>query len=425
MTPSISFPRTYAPDGIYFRHLVVSPDYSIHRGGAILAKWSAPSVPILKVQSTSDDSSLPCVGFDRSVPWVELPYPAIDVAWCPFKEGDGYASFLTACNSSPLQLWDMEDASLRASYCCTNDAGMPACPHSILWSSHRSLVAAGYGGNEDKTHVRFYDILQEGTTVQSSYKSPCSKGLVSALCDGPAPYQENLVLAGFIRSGNVDIIDTRHCGAAAVLRGLRSGVAQIMVHPVSEYLVYAAGRLGDKRIVCWDIRKSTRLLTAFERELRTQQPAMFGFIQRKGVGTQSVNLVTATHDNGVLVFEGNTVTNTTNTTTTTNNNNTVSSSYSSASHSSEPRRIKAELGSTSGLTILDSNGTIAVTVGERQYYVKDKYESNTGSPQMTERRAKRSRSPLEDHDLPSDNECEEKQMNAGSIVVFSEWCLRL
>ncbi|ORC87457.1 transducin family protein / WD-40 repeat family protein [Trypanosoma theileri] len=418
MAPSMSFPRSYAPDGIYFRQLAVSPDYSNQHGGAMLATWSASSVPVLKLQSTSADSFLPCVDFDRSVPWVKLPYPAIDIAWCPFKEGDGYASFLTACNSCPLQLWDVEDASLRASYCCRNDAGVPAHPHSILWSGRRSLVAAGYGGIEDKTHVRFFDILQEGTTVQSSYASPCSKGFVSALADGPTPYQENLILAGFIRSGNVDIVDTRHCGAAAVLRGLKSGVSQIMVHPISEYLVYAAGRVGDKRIVCWDIRKSTQLLTTFDRELRTQQPAMFGFIQRKGEGTQSVDLVTATHDGGVLVYEGNTTTTTT--TNNNNNNNNYTASSSSLSHTNEPRRIQAALGPTSGLTVLDSNGTIAVTVGERQFDVKDQYESNAGSPQMTERRGKRSRTPLEDHDLSSDNECEEKEKNAGSIVVFRE-----
>ncbi|EAN80594.1 hypothetical protein, conserved [Trypanosoma brucei brucei TREU927] len=379
-TPPVSILETDGFESAIFRRLVAAPDYSLGSGGGeILATWSLQSVPVIAARNVNENS-LPRLEYNTPAAWVKLPYPAIDIAWCPFKEGDESASFLTATNSLPLQLWDVEDGALRASYCCSNTMGMPVHPHSILWSTHRELIAAGYGEPHDDVHIRLYDVLREGNCVESSYRSPCSKGIVSALADGPTPYSESLILAGFIRNGNVDIIDTRHCGAAAVLRGLRSGVVQILPHPTVGHLVYAAGRLGENRIVCWDIRKSNDMLLTFERTVRTQQPAMFGFVRRKDGGSQRVDLVSATHSGGVLVFD--------------------------ACTNGKPRGVQSQLGPTAGLTVLSHESpTVAVTVGEARYIVRDRYEENAASPShINGYGLKRSRSQLRKGDLDTEND---------------------
>ncbi|KEG15598.1 transducin family protein / WD-40 repeat family protein [Trypanosoma grayi] len=402
MAPPIGLLKAEAPGDPLFRRLAVAPDYAALSGGAILATWGARSVPVITAANNKNSADeVPSLCYDRSLPWVGLPYPAMDVVWCPFKKGNSYATFLTACRSCPLQMWDLDDASLRASYCCYNAAGMLAYPHSTLWSRHRTLVAAGYGGSEDNIHVRLYDVLREGSTVVSSYRSPCSKGIVSALSDGPAPCQEKLLLAGFMRSGNVDIVDTRHCGAAAVLRGLRSGVAQVSAHPTAEHMVYAAGRLGDKRIVCWDTRKCNQLLATFEREVRTQQPVHFGFVQRTDTEAPRVDLVSATHDGGVLVFD-----------------EAAAAAKEVTATAREPRRVGVDLGPTAGLAVLDTNGVIAVTVGEKRYAVQDRCEANTDSPGTMRKPAKRSRDLFEGHDLESDEDSEIGR-TAGGIAVLS------
>ncbi|KAF8301920.1 hypothetical protein TcYC6_0049780 [Trypanosoma cruzi] len=379
-----------APKNVLFRRFAVAPDCLTGYKREILATWSKPSVPSIAMDTEKADT-FPSISLDRSAPWVKLPYPAIDVAWCPFKEGNTYAAFLTACSSCPLQMWDADDASLRASYCCDNALGKTASPHALLWSRCHTFLAGGYGGTCDRIHVRVYDVLREGDTVHSSYCSPCSKGIVSALSDGPPPYGEELLLAGFIRSGNVDVIDTRHFGAAAVLRGLRSGVAQIQVHPTLEYLVFAAGRLGDNRIVCWDIRKSNRIFATFDRKVSTQQTAFFGLILPRGTGGRRTCLVSATHDGGVLVFDDVFV-------------------------AGEPRRIQASLGPTAGLSVLE-DGTVIATVGERQYPVRDTYEANGGESKTNMRLAKRERAPFDD----SETETEDGFCNgefAAGVAVF-------
>ncbi|ESL12043.1 hypothetical protein TRSC58_00195 [Trypanosoma rangeli SC58] len=390
MTPLVGPMVAEAPKDVLFRRLAVAPDYSAEHNGNILATWSNCSVPLLATSIEKGDDVF-SVHLDRSLPWVKLPYPAIDVAWCPFKEGDSYASFLTACRSCPLQLWDTDDASLRASYVCHNALGKPEGPHSLLWSRCRTSIVGGYGGADDHVHVRLYDVLREGSTAQASYQSPCSKGIVSALADGPAPYKESLLLAGFVRSGNVDVIDTRHLGAAAVLRGLRSGAAQIQAHPTSEYLVYAAGRLGDNRIVCWDLRKSNQILFFVERKLCTQQPAFFGFLPSQEGGRRG-HLVSATHDGGILVFDADNA-------------------------AAPPRRMQASLGPTAGLAVLEDEGAVIVTVGKRQYPVRDTYEANGGELKMCMRRGKRERAPLDDSESEAENESCGEECAAGVAVL--------
>ncbi|KAG8345138.1 hypothetical protein ERJ75_001653500 [Trypanosoma vivax] len=372
MAISYIFADQETTHGQLFRRLAVAPDYSAERGGSILATWNGRAVPMLCVRNSGSADQLPTIDYDRSVPWVELPYPPMDIAWCPFKEGAEDASFLTVSRSNPLQLWDVEDAALRASYCCHNRAGMPAQPHSTLWSTHRPFIAAGYGGSDDDVHVRFYDALYEGYNCQSSYRSPCSKGIVCSMADGPSPQQANLLLAGFMRSGNVDVVDTRYAGPAAVLRGLRSGVAQILTNTAAEYLVYASARLGDRRILCWDIRRSSDVLCSFEREVRTQQLVMFCFVRRAQSG--GVDLVSATHDGGVLVFDD----------------------ISASNGRAKPYRVHADVGPTSALALLDSeSGVAAVAIGERRFQMRASCKPTSAHPLPEALQAiKRCRSPL-------------------------------
>nr|CCC96129.1 unnamed protein product [Trypanosoma congolense IL3000] len=399
--PSEDVFKVDAMEGAIFRRLSVAPDYSEENGGEVIATWSASTVPVFTTGEIGA-GGFRCLRYTDTATWVRLASPAVDVAWCPFKKGNTDASFLTASRGVPLQLWDMEDGAPRASYCCHNSMGMPAHPHSVLWTPHRELIAAGYGGPHDNVHIRLYNVLREGHFTESYYRSPCSKGIVSALSDGPLRYRSSLILAGFIRSGNVDVVDTRHCGAAATLHGLKSGVAQVLSHPTSDCLVYAAGRLGDDRIICWDIRKSNDVLAAFPRKLYTQQPAMFGFVHRTVGGSQQVDLVSASHGGGVLVFDG-----------------------SAQCRTGEPRRVLPELGTTSGLTVLSfSTATIAVAVGTAHYAVRDRYEENAASASsLCGFGLKRSRSmeiggePHSEDDIGDDDGCTEAATIPG-VAVF-------
>lgn len=303
---------------------------------------------------------------------VRLPFPATDLSWCPAKAGADNACFLTASTGMPLQLWDAEDGELRGNYVAANDTGNHAHPRCCGWlqtAAGQLLAIGGYGGHEDRSPVRFFDILREGAAVvyahDTSYHAGASSrnNAVTAVASGPRGFSE-LALAGYRDHATVDVIDVRHRCPAAVLRGGRGGIRAIRCHPSLDHLVFASGGRGkgtdgdDDRVLCWDLRKPSEALATLSRgPALTHQVCDFAFVAAPE-GSGGVTLVSASSAGGLRVFD-----------------------LSAALHSPtvvEGRSVlAAELGATSGLAALerldragcirDSAGAVAVVVGARAF----------------------------------------------------------
>lgn len=313
-----------------------------------------------------------------------LPFPATDLSWCPAKAGTENSSFLSACNSQPLQLWDSEDGALRASYVAANSSGNHTHPRCCGWlpmPSGQLLAMGGYGGHEDPFPVRFFDVLYEGSNVVYAYDSTyhagalSSNNLVAALCCGPRGTQ-GLALAGYRNHLTVDVIDVRHRCPAAVLAGGGSlaqhgSVRALKTHPTREGLIFASGarsaqRRGRESILCWDLRRPSEPLVALDRgPVSTQQVCDFAFVagQRGAAaaeGAKDLLLVSTSSSGGLYAFD-------------------LSSALLSTSTLETKPLLADELGATSGIASLETldsagrvmsagaAGTVAVVVGSRTH----------------------------------------------------------
>lgn len=327
------------------RRLFAAPD----QPDEMVATSSRGTLPYLRVDGRRV-SVLPAT----EAPRVRLPLPAIDVSWCPLKRGAEHAAFLTACTSQPLQLWDANDGELRASYVCSTDTGMHASPRCSLWLSGRAgaLIAGGYGGFEDSTKVRVYDVMREGECAVFGYRTRHEAGPVCSLANGPC----ELLLAGFVQSGTVEAVDVRRRSPALLLRGLRAGVSSMRRHPTEEYLVYVGGRLGEDSVMCWDVRRCLEPLSQFRRQVHTHQVCDIAFVE--GADNGAPVLVSATTGGGILTF----------------NQPTASSQGGVV----EGRCLQANIGVTSGIAALP-NGRVAAVIGTRDYSIRGKSEGRKGS----------------------------------------------
>lgn len=334
---------------------------------------------------------------------VQLPFPATDLSWCPAKAGTDNASFLTACNSQPLQLWDCEDGALRASYVAANGSGNHTHPRCCGWlptSTGQLLAVGGYGGHEDRTPVRFFDVLYEGSTAVYAYDSSfhagasSSNNVVSAVAAGPRGTQ-GLALAGYRNHATVDVIDVRHRCPAAVLTGhgdagmTRGCIRTIRTHPVREHLVFASGARhaqspGSEHILCWDLRKPSAPLVAMDRgPSPSHQVCDFVFVKggRAAAAPESAgndfSLVSTSAAGGLYAFD-------------------LAAALLATGTVVNTRPIMLdELGVTSGIASLEkldesgrvadaaSTGTVAVVVGGRMFT----YDAATSCPTHKKARA--------------------------------------
>ncbi|CAD2215973.1 hypothetical protein AGDE_11940 [Angomonas deanei] len=279
---------------LYLRHLYPSPD----NPNEVLCSTNTGAV----LPADIKDGGLVLKEDCERTPWVRLPSPAVDLAWCPFRKGEDDASFLTTSANQPLQMWDMEDGLLRASYTAYNDAGLHAQPSRVLWRSGESasVVVAGYGGFEDTKHIRFFDVLVEGDSATGYYSSPCSRGLVVALGEGPKGVGRELYAASFRGGTAVEVVDKRRHCPAVLLHGLTSYADSLQLHPEEPYCLYAGSAQADGRILCWDIRRPADPLRAFTRQVKTYQRHNFSFLVGKN---HPYTLVSAGGEDGVLFFD--------------------------------------------------------------------------------------------------------------------------
>lgn len=292
----------------------------------------------------------------NAAPRVRLPFPAIDIAWCPFKKGDSDASFVTACRGQPLQLWDCEDAALRASYVATNDSDYHVHAHAVCWfaqTSHPHWIAGGYGGFEDATQVRVYDVVAEGKEPVWSYAAQRTHGLVSSLLDCAWPGTASLLAIGYYNLPTVHLLDCRHRRPAAELHGLAHGAQTLRVSAIDPYHFYAGGSQGDSRIACWDVRQPRVPLFTLTRSVKTNQvfefdvlPAASSSAAENGTTSNTTRrLVTSSSDGGVVVHTW---------------------KAGEVPVDGAGVTFAASVGPTSGLTVIDAD-TIVVTTGSRGY----------------------------------------------------------
>ncbi|KAK7198473.1 hypothetical protein NESM_000807600 [Novymonas esmeraldas] len=265
----------YSKEQAHVRRIFAAPD----RSSELLATCDKAYVPSLTYTAATRSVAVAAVG-DAAVPRVRLPSPAIDLAWCSFKNAAESATYATACRSQPIQLWDAEDAELRASYTAHNDSDYHVHPHALCWfaaPTQQHWIAGGYGGFEDVAQVRVFDIVSEGSAPVWTYGSRQCAGLVSALWECQWPGTTSLLAVGYHSAPAVHLVDCRKRCPAAELRGLRHGVQVLRAggSGTDPYCIYAGGSQGDSRIACWDVRRPGAPLFTLARAVHTNQVFQF------------------------------------------------------------------------------------------------------------------------------------------------------
>ncbi|CBZ29761.1 conserved hypothetical protein [Leishmania mexicana MHOM/GT/2001/U1103] len=300
---------TFWKEQAHVRRLYSAPDST----SELLATCDKTYVPSL-AYAASTNSAVVVAEDDATAPRVQLPFPAIDLAWCPFKKGTENAAYATACHSQPIQIWDLEDAELRASYTATNDSDYHVHAHALCWfkaPTHQHWIAGGYGGFEDVTQVRVFDIMAEGSQPIWTYSDRRGKGMVSAMHDCQWQGTVSLLAVGSYNAPSVHLIDCRKRCPVAELHGLKRGVQVIRsgIEGSDPYCVYAGGSQGDSRIACWDVRKPCAPLFTLSRPVHTNQVFEFDLLDLHptaasddGASGCSRGLVSTCSTGGVLLY---------------------------------------------------------------------------------------------------------------------------
>ncbi|GET91703.1 hypothetical protein, conserved [Leishmania tarentolae] len=299
---------TFSKECAHVRRLYRAPDSTRE----LIATCDKAYVPSLVY--TDSTNSCVVVADDAAAPRVQLSFPAIDLAWCPFKKGTENAAYATACHSQPIQIWDVEDAELRASYTATNNSDYHAYPHALCWfkvPTHQHWIAGGYGGFEDATQVRVFDVMAEGSQPIWSYSDKRFKGMVSALHDCQWQGTVSLLAVGSYNAPTVHLIDCRKRFPVAALHGLQRGVQVIRsgTEGSDPFCVYAGGSQGDSRIACWDVRKPCAPLFTLSRPVSTNQVFEFDLVHLSPAAASddttsgcSRGLVSTCSTGGVLLY---------------------------------------------------------------------------------------------------------------------------
>ncbi|KAG5471193.1 hypothetical protein CUR178_02504 [Leishmania enriettii] len=300
---------SFRKEEAHVRRLYSAPDNT----SELLATCDKAYVPSLTYKA-STNSPVVVAEDAATAPRVTLPFPAIDIAWCPFKKGTTNAAYATTCRSQPIQIWDLADAELRASYTATNDSDYHVHAHALCWFSaptQQHWIAGGYGGFEDVTQVRVFDIMAEGSQPIWTYRNKHWKGIVSSMHDCQWQGTTSLLAVGNFNTPSVYLIDCRKPCLAAELHGLQQGVQVIRsgMAGVDPYCVYAGGNQGDSRIACWDVRKPCAPLFTLTRAAHTRQVFQFDLLPLSpeaaadgGAADCSRGLVSTCSTGGVLLY---------------------------------------------------------------------------------------------------------------------------
>jgi WD40 repeat protein len=199
-----------------------------------------------------------------------------------------HACCFASVRGCPLALWDAYSGALRAGYTTLDRAEEPADLYSVAFSADGERL---YAGADRGVFVADVERPAERSTFLATCgprraRAPGLRGLVSALHGRPgAPTQ--FVAGSF--GGAVALFDERSGsrdraahGAAVVVLAAAALVAHAHVRGVSQLAfdpsgakLYSGGRKDSAGVLCWDLRRADRPLTAFPRLAATHQRISF------------------------------------------------------------------------------------------------------------------------------------------------------
>jgi len=253
----------WSPDGTTF--LTNSEDHRLRAFSLPLPLYGAAEDSAEDLRSTADPAVL------QSTVQVKESDCIYDFAWYP-DAGDGGPNCFacTACDA-PIHLWDMETASIRATYSAHGYADEVIAAYSIAFTADgASRIIAGY-----KDHVRVFDIECPGRdaqviNVKGSKTARQVGGIISSVACQP---ETSLYAAGSFNS-KVGVYDLRHRNnPVAMLTAHTGGITQVQFAPLGPLLVTGARR--EDALYCWDARRWSTPLHRLERRCRNNQKVLF------------------------------------------------------------------------------------------------------------------------------------------------------
>ena len=260
--------------------------------------------------------------FPVSAPQISLGSPAMAVAWAPFAQDADDAAVLTTAQRSPIQMWDVSDASLRAAYRRYDAVDELAAARAVCWGAPGTDV---YGGYDDGAVCKF-DVMDPGRTPVTTYHPKSfgatsdgddgkkamavscgrngwggGRGAVASLA-GAVPgvtVSPHLLAAGCLGRPVAEVFDARLRLPAAVLRHASAtgkgtttsgggaaapgGVTQIVFDPTDPHRVFTVCRgKGHVGIAVHDLRDVSAPVATLRREAQSHTQRLKIAVVRPG-----------------------------------------------------------------------------------------------------------------------------------------------
>lgn len=225
-----------------------------------------------------------------------------DYAWYPLSNAalENSSLLVVSSRERPLQLWDVCNSSLRASYRAFDHVGCLSTANSVCFSSDSSKLIAGYDScirvfpidcpgttySEFSTKPRKRELHDASTKGASTADSPyyCVRGIISSIVADPTQYE---VVACGSFSGDIFVFDAATLNpvlqlgvksfSSYTLPGIESdahaGITQLKYSPCGRFLFCAFRR--HNALQCYDLRNPTEPLWTVERISNTNQRIAF------------------------------------------------------------------------------------------------------------------------------------------------------
>ncbi|CAO3678076.1 unnamed protein product [Rhizopus stolonifer] len=196
-----------------------------------------------------------------------------DMDWYPMmnSQDPDTACFITSVRDHPVQLWDMNTATVRASYKVIDHCERYIGPNVISFHPDGTKIYCGY---ENK--IEIFNVHRPGTdsskraTVPTRKSKKGQKGIISCL-----DFSLDGLYAAGSYSQSIAIYDQANDELCLKLVGFPGGVTQVKFSKDGNYL-FSASRHANS-ILCWDIRDSANILYELPRPGKTNQRIHFDF----------------------------------------------------------------------------------------------------------------------------------------------------
>ncbi|CAG0897540.1 unnamed protein product [Cyprideis torosa] len=165
-----------------------------------------------------------------------------DYCWYPSMNSQDRESccFLSTSRGHPIHLYDAYDGSLRASFRSYDHVDEVTCAYSLAMASlpASSRIASGL-----KSELRIFDVNRPGRGDDvwnlKEKRSEGQSGVIS--CLSFYPHSETVIAAGCY-DATVGLYDELSRSRIALLRSHKSGVTQVMFHPLDSHFLFSGTR---------------------------------------------------------------------------------------------------------------------------------------------------------------------------------------